>query len=247
MTITTEAELQGMQRAGQVVAETLRTLRAAIRPGITPAELDALAGRVFRQHGARSAPRMTYGAPVNVFVSVNDDIVHGLPTRRPLAAGDVVSLDVTPYVDGYIADAAVTVAVPPASPVALRLIECTEAAFGAGMAAARAGQPVHAIGQAVEQEVTRRGFTVLRELFGHGVGRAIHEEPNVPNYYRARDRQKLHEGLVIAVEPMVSTGKSPRVRTLRDGWTLSTTDGGLAAHFEHTVMITAAQPLILTA
>ncbi|MVN88449.1 type I methionyl aminopeptidase [Deinococcus sp. HMF7620] len=247
MTITTESDLRGMQRAGQVVAETLRALRAAIRPGVTPAELDALAGQVFERHGAQSAPRMTYQAPVNVFISVNDDIVHGLPTRRPLAAGDVVSLDVTPFVHGYIADAAVTVAVPPASPVVMRLIDCTEAAFQAGMGAATAGRPVHAIGQAVETEVKRRGFTVLRDLFGHGVGRAIHEEPNVPNYYRPQDRKKLHEGLVIAVEPMVSTGRSHRVRTRRDGWTLSTTDGGLAAHFEHTVMITKEKPLILTA
>jgi methionyl aminopeptidase len=247
MTISTEAELQGMKRAGAVVAQTLRTLKAAIRPGITPAELDALAGQVFRREGAESAPRMIYDAPVNVFISVNDDIVHGLPTHRPLAAGDIVSLDVTPFVDGYIADAAVTVAVPPASPVALRLIACTEAAFQAGLVAAKAGRPVHAIGQAVEHEVKRRGFTVLRELFGHGVGRAIHEEPNVPNYYRSVDRKKLHEGLVIAVEPMVSSGRSHRVRTLRDGWTLSTTDAGLAAHFEHTIMITKSRPLVLTA
>lgn len=247
MTITTEAELEGMKRAGFVVAETLRTLKAAIEPGVTPAELDALAGQIFRQYGASSAPRMTYNAPVNVFISVNDDIVHGLPTRRPLAAGDVVSIDVTPFVDGYIADAAVTVAVPPASPVAMRLIECTEAALEAALAASKAGHPVNAIGRAVETEVKRRGFTVLRELFGHGVGRAIHEDPNVPNYYRPADRKKLHEGLVIAVEPMVSTGRSHRVRTLRDGWTLSTTDGGLAAHFEHTVMITGGKPLILTA
>lgn len=247
MTITTEAELQGMKRAGLVVAETLRTLRDAVQPGVTPAELDALAGQVFRQHGATSAPRMTYGAPVNVFISVNDDIVHGLPTRRPLAAGDVVSLDVTPFVDGFIADAAVTVAVPPATPAALRLIECTGAALEAGLAAARAGQPVHAIGRAIEAEVRRRGFTVLRELFGHGVGRTIHEEPNVPNYFRPVDRRKLREGLVIAVEPMVSAGRSSRVRTRRDGWTLSTTDGGLAAHVEHTIMITGGKPLILTA
>ncbi|AWN24712.1 type I methionyl aminopeptidase [Deinococcus irradiatisoli] len=247
MTITTEAEFRGMQRAGQVVAETLRTLKAAIRPGITPAELDALAGQVFGRCGAQSAPRLTYNAPVNVFVSVNDDIVHGLPTQRPLAAGDVVSIDVTPIVEGYIADAAVTVAVPPASPVVMRLIDCAESAFQAGMTAARAGRPVHGIGQAIEREVKRRGFTVLRELFGHGVGRAIHEEPNVPNYYRPGDRTRLHEGLVIAVEPMVSSGRSPKVRTRRDGWTLSTTDGGLAAHFEHTVMVRQGKPLILTA
>lgn len=247
MTINTESDLEGMQRAGQVVAETLRTLKAAIRPGVTPAELDALAGKVFEQYGAESAPRMTYGAPVNVFISVNQDIVHGLPTHRPLAAGDVVSIDVTPFVNGYIADAAVTVAVPPAPSLVTRLIECSEAAFQAGMSAAKAGAPVHAIGRAIESEVKRRGFTVLRELFGHGVGLAIHEEPNVPNYHRPADKAKLHEGLVLAVEPMVSTGRSHRVRTLRDGWTLRTTDGGLAAHFEHTVMITKDRPLILTA
>lgn len=247
MTVTTEAELQGMKRAGYVVAETLRTLKTAIHPGVTPAELDALAGTVFKREGAKSAPRMIYNAPVNVFISVNDDIVHGLPTHRPLAAGDIVSLDVTPFVDGYIADAAVTVAVPPASPVVMRLIECTEAALQAGLAAARAGRAVNTIGQAVEAEVKRRGFVVLRELFGHGLGRAIHEEPNVPNYYRSADKMKLHEGLVIAVEPMVSTGRSHRVKTLRDGWTLSTVDGGLAAHFEHTIMITGNTPLILTA
>ncbi|WP_407571947.1 type I methionyl aminopeptidase [Deinococcus altitudinis] len=247
MTINTDSELQGMRRAGQVVAETLQALKAAIRPGVTPAELDALAGEVFRQYGASSAPRMTYDAPVNVFISVNQDVVHGLPTRRALMAGDVVSIDVTPFVDGYIADAAVTVAVPPATPVVMRLIECSEAAFQAGMDVAQAGRPVHDIGRAIEKEVKHRGFTVLRELFGHGVGLAIHEEPNVPNYYRSVDRKKLHEGLVLAVEPMVSTGRSQRVKTLRDGWTLSTTDGGLAAHFEHTVMITKDRPLILTA
>ena len=247
MTITTEAELQGMKKAGQVVAETLRVLKDAVRPGVTPAELDALAGEVFRRHGAASAPRLTYGAPVNVFISVGADIVHGLPTRRPLAPGDVVSLDVTPVVNGFVADAAVTVVVPPVSPVAGRLLACTEAALAAGLAAAREGQPLSAIGRAVETEVARRGFTVLRDLFGHGVGRAIHEKPDVPNYFRASDRQRLHGGLVLAIEPMVSSGRSGRVRTRRDGWTLATTDGGLAAHFEHTVMITGGQPLILTA
>ncbi|WP_293909975.1 type I methionyl aminopeptidase [Deinococcus sp.] len=245
MTITTQAELAGMQRAGQVVAETLRTLQAAVRPGVTLAELDALAGAVFARYGAQSAPRMTYGAPVNVFISVNDDIVHGLPTTVPIRGGDVVSIDVTPYLDGFIADAAVTVAVPPASPVALRLIDCAEAAFGAAMRVARAGRPVNVIGQAVETEVRRRGFQVLRELTGHGVGRAIHEEPTV--VAQPHNRQRLCEGLVIAVEPLISAGRSPLTRTRPDGWTIRTRDGGLAAHFGHTVMMTAGRPLILTA
>ncbi|CAM3403236.1 M24 family metallopeptidase [Deinococcus deserti] len=137
------------------MAETLGTLKAAIRPGETPAELDALAGSVFRRHGAQSAPRMTCHAPVNVFISVNDHIVHGLPTQRPLTAGDVVSIDVTPFVDGSVADAAVTVSVPPASPAVMMLIECTETAFHPGMAAAKTGRPVHVIGQAAENEVKR--------------------------------------------------------------------------------------------
>ncbi|WP_221090583.1 type I methionyl aminopeptidase [Deinococcus aquaedulcis] len=247
MTITNEQELRGMQRAGQVVAETLQALREAVAPGVTPAELDALAGDLFARRHATSAPREVYGAPVNVFISVNDDIVHGLPTTRPLQPGDVVKLDVTPFVDGYVADAAITVVVPPASPVALRLVACAEAAFWAAMNAARAGQPVNVIGRAVEREVARRGFSLLRELQGHGVGRTIHEAPDVPNFYHPAFRTPLREGMVIAVEPMVSTGRSSRTRTRRDGWTIRTRDGGLAAHYEHTVMITRGQPLILTA
>ncbi|MFW8626747.1 type I methionyl aminopeptidase [Deinococcus sp. ME38] len=247
MTITTQHELDGMTLAGKVVARTLDALRAAVEPGITPAELDALAGQVFAGFGAFSAPRAEYGAPVNVFISVNDDIVHGLPTHRPLQAGDVVCIDVTPNVGGFVADAAITVAVPPVSPTAARLIEAAEAALARGLNAARAGQPLNGIGRAIQTEVERRGFTLLPELQGHGVGRAIHEKPDVPNYYRPALRKPLHEGLVIAVEPMISTGKSPRVRTRRDGWTLATTDGGLAAHVEHTIMITKGKPVILTA
>ena len=190
---------------------------------------------------------MTYSAPVNVFISVNDDIVHGLPTTIPIQGGDVVSIDVTPYLYGFIADAAVTVAVPPATPQALRLVLCAEAAFEAAMRVARAGRPVNVIGQAVATEVRRRGFQVLRELTGHGVGRAIHEEPTVSNTFLPGNRQRLHEGLVIAVEPLIADSRSPLTRTRPDGWTIRTRDGGLAAHFEHTVMITSGRPLILTA
>ncbi|SMB90107.1 type I methionyl aminopeptidase [Deinococcus hopiensis] len=247
MTITNGRDLEGMKLAGKVVARTLEALKTAVEPGITPAELDAMAGQVFAQYGAFSAPRAEYAAPVNVFISVNDDIVHGLPTLRPLAAGDVVSIDVTPNVGGYVADAAVTVAVPPVSPVANRLIACAEAAFGEAMKVARAGRPLHGIGRAIETEVARRGFTLLRELQGHGVGRAIHEKPDVPNFYHPALKKLLHAGLVIAVEPMVSSGRNWRTKTLRDGWTISTADGSTAAHFEHTIMVTAGAPLILTA
>lgn len=247
MTVNNERDLEGMKRAGQVVTRTLAVLKAATEPGITPFDLDVLAGQVFEAHGAVSAPRLEYGAPVNVFISVNDDIVHGLPTTRPLAAGDVVKIDVTPNVQGYVADAAITVAVPPVSPLVSRLLACGEAALAQAINVARQGQPLNGIGQAIEREVRKRGFTLLRELQGHGVGRAIHEPPNVPNFFQPGVKKLLHEGLVLAVEPMISSGRAWRTRTRRDGWTITTTDGGLAAHFEHTIMITRGAPLVLTA
>lgn len=247
MTVDNERDFQGMKRAGQVVARTLEVLRAAVEPGVTPFELDALAGKVFEAHGARSAPRLEYGAPVNVFISVNDDIVHGLPTRRPLTAGDVVKINVTPNVQGYVADAAITVAVPPISPLVARLLACGEAALAQAIQAARLGRPLNTIGQAIESAVKKQGFTLLRELQGHGVGRAIHEQPSVPNFFHPAMNKPLHRGLVLAIEPMLSTGRAWRTKTRRDGWTICTRDGGLAAHFEHTVMITENAPLILTA
>ncbi|AZI42334.1 type I methionyl aminopeptidase [Deinococcus psychrotolerans] len=247
MTVTNERDLRGMKRAGQVVAKTLAAIKAAVEPGITPFELDALAGKVFEAHGAQSAPRLEYGAPVNVFISVNDDIVHGLPTHKPLAAGDLISIDVTPNVQGYVADAAISLALPPASPVVMRLLACTEAALAEAIKVARLGQPLNRIGHAIQQEAAQHGFTLLRELQGHGVGRAIHEKPNVPNFFHPALSAPLHEGLVLAVEPMLSSGRAWRTKTKRDGWTICTRDGGPAAHFEHTIMITGDVPLILTA
>ncbi len=247
MLIQNDTDLAGMRAAGQVVALTLQTLRAAAQPGVTPAELNHLAGEIFAQHGAISAPRAEYGAPVNVFISVNEDIVHGLPTTRPLQRGDVVCIDVTPNVGGYVADAALSLAIEEASPTVTRLLRCTEDALNAALKVAKAGQPISAIGKAIETVVRKEGFTVLRELQGHGVGRAIHEEPEVPNYFDPARRERLEEGLVIAVEPMVSTGRDWHTQTLSDGWTIATRDGGLAAHFEHTIMIQRGKPLVLTA
>ena len=246
MSIGTEAELKAMKRAGAVVAEALRTMKAALKPGVTPAELDALCGSVFMKHGAVSAPRLIYGAPVHAFISVNEDVVHGLPTLRPLRPNDVVKLDVTPSVGGFIADAAVTVVVPPAEEQTKALAACAEAAFWAAMKVAKAGRPLHTIGRAVEKEVKRRGFHVIRELSGHSLGRTIHEEPSVLNFYYPRDRAPLSDGLVLAVEPMVSTKRGP-VRTGADGWTIGASKGSLTAHFEHTVVVTSGKPLILTA
>ena len=245
MSITTDADWKGLRAVSRVVRLTLERLAAEVRVGITTAELDAIAASVMKTHGATSAPATVYGFPGTVLISVNDEIVHGVPGRRRLADGDVVSLDVTFGKDGYVADAARTVIVGPGSSLARRLVGCAEAAFGQALAVARAGTRVNEIGRAVEKEVRRHGFTVVEGLSGHGVGRTIHEQPDVPNWYDAHQRDVLTEGLVLTIEPMISAGTSKIVKS-RDGWTLSTRDGSLAAHHEHTLVITKGEPVILT-
>jgi methionyl aminopeptidase len=246
MTIGSKEDLAGMQTVGRLVGETLRVMQAAVRPGMTTAELDAVGAAWLRQHGARSAPQFTYGFPGFTLISVNEEIVHGVPGPRRLEPGDVVKLDVTAELGGYIADAAVTVVLPPVSPTARKLKRCVRSAFQEGMAAARMGRPVSDIGRAVEKEVRRHGFSVVRSLCGHGVGRTIHEEPSVPNYYDPRMRSVLTEGLVIALEPMISAEPARTVEE-KDGWTIRTDNRSLAAHYEHTIVITRGAPMILTA
>ena len=228
-----------------MVKEALAALQAALEPGVTPSELDAVCGRVFQNYGAFSAPRLLYGAPVNAFISVNDVVVHGLPTKRKVQAGDVVKLDVTPVLNGYVVDAARTVVVPPASKVSLRLVKCAESAFWAALRVVRAGKPLNGIGRVVEREVQKFGFKVIRDLAGHGVGRAIHEKPEVLNFYHPDFYQPLTNNLVIALEPMVAAGKGA-VAKRRDGWTIGTRDGSLSAHYENTVVVQKGKPLVLT-
>ena len=246
MSIDSEQDLEGLKRAGRVVALALQAMREAVCAGITTAELDAIAANVLRAHGARSAPQLAYDFPAHTCISVNDEAVHGIPGARRLQHGDLVTLDVTVELDGYYADAAVTVGVPPVSDEAQRLIECAEAAFRRGASVARAGERLSRVGGAVEAEVRRRGFRVLRDLCGHGIGRSIHEDPSVPNYSYPFDRTRLTPGLVIALEPIISVS-AERTRTLRDGWTISSADGSLTAHYEHTIAITRGAPLLLTA
>jgi methionyl aminopeptidase len=246
MSIESERDLLGLRRAGRVVAAVLAAMREAVREGITTAELDAVGARVMALHGARSAPSLAYGFPGATCISVNDEAVHGVPGPRRLARGDVVSLDVTVELDGYYADAAVTVGVPPVAEEARRLIACAEAAFHEAARVARAGRRLSKLGAAVEAEVERRGFKVLRGLCGHGVGRAIHEEPQVANHEIRHDRTRLTDGLVIAVEPIISAG-TRQAREGDDGWTISGADGSLTAHHEHTLVITRGEPLLVTA
>jgi methionyl aminopeptidase len=246
MSIKDPEELAGMQAAGAVVRLMLEAMRNEVRPGITTAELDEVGAGVMRQQGAQSAPALVYGFPGVNCISLNDEAVHGIPGPRALQSGDLVKLDVTIEKDGFMADAAVTVPVGEVSDERLNLIACAERAFAKAMLVARAGFRVWEIGCAVEREVRRSGFSVIRELAGHGIGRTIHEAPRVPNYPDARDNQILTEGLVITVEPIIAAG-SGRIFTASDKWTMITADHRPAAHYEHTLVITKGAPMLLTA
>jgi len=246
MSIETDEELQALQAIGRIVGRTLHALSAEVRPGISTAELDAIGARLLAAEGARSAPPLVYRFPGAVCISVNDEIVHGVPGTRLVEPGDLVKLDLTAEKDGFMADSALTVAVPPASETALRLAACAERAFQRAMGEARARRRVSDIGAAVEREVRRSGFSVVRELCGHGIGRTIHEDPQVPNYWDPHQSTRLTEGLVITVEPIIAAGRGDAFLA-PDGWTMKTADHSLAAHFEHTLVITRDAPLLLTA
>jgi methionyl aminopeptidase len=247
MSIESEKDLAGLRAAGKVVAEALAAMRAAVRPGVTTRELDEVGARVFARHGARSAPQLAYDFPGVNCISVNDEAVHGVPSDRALAEGDLVKLDVTAELDGYMADAAVTVPVGTVTDDAARLIDAAERALTRAIGVARAGARLNEIGRAVQSEVHQAGFFVLPQLGGHGIGRTIHEPPSVPNHYVASDETVLTEGLVITIEPIISATTSRVVGPGNDGWTIATADHGLSAHVEHTVVITRGAPVVLTA
>jgi methionyl aminopeptidase len=246
MSIQTEKDWTGMRRVARIVRMTLDAMEKEVRPGVSTAELNEVAAGVFAAHGARSAPTLEYGFPGSALISVNDEVVHGVPGQRRLERGDVVKLDVTTEKDGYMADAARTVVVDGGSDEAHRLARCARSAFKKALLVATAGRRVSEIGRAVEQEVRGHGFRVVRGLEGHGIGRTIHEPPSVPNYYDPRQTDVLTEGLVITVEPIISAGTGKAVEG-KDGWTIRTADGTLAAHHEHTIVITTGTPVVLTA
>ena len=246
MCIETEADLQGLVAAGGVVRRALDAMRAAVRAGITTGELNAIGAGVMRSEGAQSAPIDVYEFPKETCISVNDEVVHGIPSKRVLREGDLVKLDVTAELGGYMADAAETVPVGRVSAQAEALIACAEHAFDQALRVARAGARVCDIGRAVEDEVLKRGFSVVRELQGHGIGRRIHEDPMVPNWYDVTARDWLVDGLVITIEPIIAAGTGEAYED-RDGWTIRTSDASLASHHEHTVVITKGRPRLLTA
>jgi methionyl aminopeptidase len=246
MSINGPEELAGMRAAGAVVCLMLSAMKSVVRPGITTAELDEVGAGVMRQHGARSAPTLVYGFPGVNCISVNEEAVHGIPGTRSLREGDLVKLDVTVEKNGFMADAAVTVPVGEVSEDRRRLAECAERAFAKAMLVARAGFRASEIGRAVEREVRRSGFSVIRDLGGHGIGRTIHEEPRVPNFADPEANQILTEGLVITVEPIIAAG-SGRSFVAPDKWTIITSDRSASAHYEHTLVITKGAPMLLTA
>jgi len=247
VSIESEEDLAGLRAAGRVVAEALAAMRAAVRPGVTTRELDEIGGNVFARHGARSAPQLAYDFPGVNCISVNDEAVHGVPSNRALVAGDLIKLDVTAELDGYMADAAVTVAVGAVTQDAVNLVAAAERALTRAISVARAGVRLNEIGRAIQSEVEEAGFCVLPQLGGHGIGRTIHEPPSVPNHYVASDETILTEGLVITIEPIISATTRRSVGPGSDGWTISTADQGLSAHVEHTIVITRDAPVVLTA
>jgi methionyl aminopeptidase len=241
------AELEKMRTAGQLVGEVLTALSRAVAPGVTTADLDAIAEKLIRGAGATPAFKGYHGYPATICASVNDEVIHGIPSgTRVLDEGDVISIDVGAELDGYFGDSAITCPVGRVSEEAATLLRVTEESLYKAIDCVRPGARVSDIGHAVQQHVEGAGFSVVREFVGHGIGQQMHEEPQVPNYGEPGRGPRLSEGMVLAIEPMVNAGK-PAVKVLSDGWTAVTRDHRLSAHFEHTVAVTADGAWILTA
>jgi len=246
MTIDNQEDLEGLRRAALAVKEAREEMVAAVAPGVTTGELDAVGRDVFRRHGARSAPRVTYRFPGSTCISVNDEAAHGVPSlSRHLREGDLVNLDVSAELDGYYSDTGISVAVGRVTSIAERLLDATKKAQSDAMKAAQPGSRLRDIGRAVERRARRHGFVTIHNLCGHGIGRGLHESPSVPNFDDGRPG-RLHEGLVLAVEPFLSVSSTHVVED-PDGWTLRTSDGNLVAQFEHTMVVSKGGPLVLTA
>jgi methionyl aminopeptidase len=239
------SELETMHRAGLVVWDVLDSLRRMVEPGMTTMELDQFAERRAVEQGARPAFKNYRGYPASLCTSVNEQVVHGIPSDRLLREGDILSLDFGVELGGYYADAALTVPVGAIRPELAKLLDVTRVSLDKAIENVRSGHRLGEVSSSVQQWVERNGFSIVREFVGHGIGTRMHEEPNVPNYGDPGKGPKLQEGMVFAIEPMVNVGKAD-VRVLEDRWTAVTTDGSYSAHFEHTVAVTAGGPWILT-
>ncbi|MBA4328203.1 MAG: type I methionyl aminopeptidase [Polaromonas sp.] len=246
MTIETQDDVVALQRIGKIVSSVLHDMLDAAEPGMTTRELDALGAQWLEQHGARSAPQLTYNFPGATCISINEEAAHGIPGDRIIRAGDVLNVDVSAELKGYFADTGGTRVVPPTNPQKTRLCHATRTALAQAMKHARAGQPLNGIGAAIERTAKAYGFKVIENLASHGVGRALHEAPeHIPGYFDPADRRMLKEGMVITIEPFLST-RSRVVTETADGWTLVGAPGNLSAQYEHTMIITRGEPMVVT-
>ena len=245
--IKTPQEIEKMRRSGQVVREVLEHVRKFVKPGATTQDLENAAVEKIRELNGKPAFKGYRGYPCVLCTSVNEEVVHGIPSaNRVLRDGDIVSIDTGVIIDGYYGDSAITVAVgEKVAPKTKRLLEVTKASLQRGIEAIKPGATLGDVGAAVQETVEANGFSVVREFVGHGIGTRLHEDPQVPNYGMRGQGQKLREGMVLAIEPMVNAGR-PDVQVLSDGWTAVTQDGSLSAHFEHTVAVTAEGAVVLT-
>jgi len=234
-----------MRAANALVAQVLWDLAGMVAPGISTADLDAAAEKKVRAAGAEPAFKGYRGYPATLCASINEQVVHGIPSKQPLRSGDIVSLDMGVKLDGFFGDSAITVPVGVVEDEVKTLLRVTQEALEQGIAQVRVGGRISDIGHAIQRHVEEHGFSVVREFVGHGIGAALHEEPQIANYGEPGHGPRLAEGMTLAIEPMVNMGK-PGVRVLADGWTAVTKDGSLSAHFEHTVAVTRAGPLVMT-
>jgi methionyl aminopeptidase len=239
------AELEKLARVNALVARVLVELAAMIVPGVTTAEVDAVAEKRLREAGAEPAFKGYHGYPATICASINEQVVHGIPSARKLVAGDIISVDLGAKMDGFYGDSAVTVAVGVVTAEAAKLLEVTKQSLQEALNVVKAGARLSDIGAAVQRHVEANGFSVVREFVGHGIGVTLHEEPQIPNYGTPGRGPRLAEGMVLAIEPMVNIGQAG-VKVLPDGWTAVTKDGSLSAHFEHTVAVTADGCRVLT-
>lgn len=246
ITIKSDDEIKNMARACKMAGATLRRLKGLIKEGVRTSELNKAAERMIREKGGAPAFKGYRGYPASICTSINSQVVHGIPSDEVrLENGQIISIDVGVFYKGYYGDAALTIPVGDISPEAQRLLSVTEDALKIGMSAARAGNRVSDIGSAVQKFVEANGYSVVRMFVGHGIGRQLHEEPQIPNFGPPGKGARLKEGMTLAIEPMVNMGGSDVV-VLEDGWTAVTTDGSLSAHFEHTVLVTSEDPVVLT-
>jgi methionyl aminopeptidase len=246
MTIESDDDLEGLKRIGRIVSRVLHDMLDAIEPGMLTAELDAMGAKWLADYGARSAPQLTYNFPGATCISINEEAAHGIPGTRRIEKGDVVNVDVSAELGGYFADTGGTRVVPPASEVATRLCHAAKFALESAMEEARAGAAINQIGKAIERVAKSHRFRVIRNLGSHGVGRALHEAPeHIPGYFDARDKRVLQEGMVITIEPFLST-KTTVAEQASDGWTLYGPAGTRSAQYEHTMVITRGSPIIVT-